>query len=174
MTLVLVLAGCGIRAGSVASPAVTATATAPLPSGSPAPKVAAVGTITGALGYPSNFIPPLSVYAVSVADKGIFFSVSTLRYPQPTSSGAPGYTISGVAPGTYHVFAYRDDNDPNNHGGPGLYSQYLIKCVPPPATAVCDDHSLIAVTVNTGETVWNIDVKDWYYDAQTTTYPPRP
>ena len=178
----LFAASCGSRVATSSTPTVPAAAsTAATASAAPtaatasaAPIAAPAGAITGKLGYPSDFIPPLTVYAVSVADPRVFYSVDTPRYGGPTNTGTPSYTITGVAAGIYHVFGYRNDADPNYKGGPGLYSQYVLKCVPPPSTSTCNDHSLIAVTVKAGETMSGIDVTDWYYDAQTTSYPQRP
>jgi hypothetical protein len=80
----------------------------------PTATAAPVGAITGQLGYPSEFIPPVTVYAVNVADPRIFFSVDTLRYPHAVIAPGPQamYTITGIVPGTYNVFAHRNDNDP--------------------------------------------------------------
>lgn len=169
--LALVVAGCGSPASSVPPPSVVATASA-----TPAPTAASPGAITGLLQYPSDFIPPLTVYAISLTDQRVFFSVETPRYPIPMSVTVipPSYTITGVPPGTYNVFAYRNDDLTYDRGGPGLYSQYLLKCVPPTGTAICSDHSLLPVLVKTGQTVAGIDVIDWYYDAQKTAFPPRP
>ena len=168
LTSALFLVGCGTTASSLASPSAVATVSS-TPSASPAP----LGAITGQLGYPAEFIPPVTVYAVNVADPRIFFSVDTLRYPPVVIAPGPQamYTIIGIVPGTYNVFAYRNDDVSN---GPGLHSQYLLKCVPPPATAICTDHSLLPVVVTGGQTVAGIDVKDWYYDRLKTSYPPRP
>lgn len=144
------------------SPAATATTVASTPSAS--------GSITGEIAYPSNFIPPLTVYAISTTDQRVFFSVETPRYPLPTGAtpAKPTYTISGVAPGTYYVLAYRNDDVPNKER-PGVYSRYVV-CG---GTAACTDHSLVPMTVRAGETVREIDVTDWYY-PQEQTYPPRP
>jgi hypothetical protein len=166
--LMLILAGCGTPASTLASASVVATAT---PIASPMP-----GAITGQIGYPANFVPPVTVYAVNQADRRIFFSVDTLRYPPATLLPGPQstYTITGVVPGTYIVFAYRNDHDPYDSGGPAVYSQHLLKCVPPPATAICDDHTLVPVVVQAGQTVAGIDVKDWLNNVQKVTAPPRP
>ena len=168
---VVALAACGTPASSLASPSVVATVRA-----TAAPTAAPAGAITGLLQFPSDFIPPLTVYAISVTDKRVFFSVETPRYPIPMSATItpPTYTITGVVPGTYNVFAYRNDDLTYDRGGPGLYSQYLLKCKPPTATAICSDHSLLPVLVTTGQTVAGIDVIDWYYDSQKTAFPPRP
>lgn len=141
-------------------------------SPSPAtPSPAAPGTITGGLAYPSEFIPPLTVYAISVAEPRTFFSVDTPRYP--LSSGPtpaqPTYEITGVAPGTYYVLAYRNDQAPLAEERPGVYSQYVL-CG---GRTSCTDHSLVPVTVRAGETVRGIDVSDWYYPPDQR-YPPRP
>jgi hypothetical protein len=171
VVLALVVAGCGSPASSLPSPSLLATASA-----TPAPTPTPPGAITGLLQFPSDFIPPLTVYAISLTDQRVFFSVETPRYPIPMSVTVipPTYTISGVPPGTYNVFAYRNDDLTYDRGGPGLYSQYLLKCVPPTATSICSDHSLLPVLVKTGQTVAGIDVIDWYYDAQKTAFPPRP
>ncbi|MEK6227644.1 MAG: hypothetical protein AABM40_15300 [Chloroflexota bacterium] len=113
----------------------------------------------------------MTVYAVNVADPRIFFSVETLRYPPAVIAPGPQaiYTITGIVPGTYNVFAYRNDDVSNDRGGPGLHSRYLLLCVPPPAVASCIDHSLLPVVVTSGQTVAGIDVKDWAYDALKTS-----
>lgn len=163
-----------------AAPTPTASAT-PSSTATPAPTAAPVGAITGLFRYPTGgFLPALTTYAVSVADSRVFFSVATPRFfrdvtPAPTPSGPFGsYTITGLAPGTYYVFAYRDSDLGGPPDLPGLYSQYLFKCVPPPTTADCTDHSLIPVTVRAGETVSGIDIADWLGYPTTATYPPRP
>ena len=175
---------------SAPTPTATATATATptaspvTPTASPTappPTAAPTGTITGGLGYPSEFIPPLTVYAISVADQRVVFSVDTPRYPLATNTPPrPGYIITGVAPGTYYVLAYRnDDVNVEAKNRPGLYSRYVVQCIQPgertqptPGTTCPPDHSLLPVTVRPGETTSQIDVKDWYY--QQATYPPRP
>lgn len=141
-------------------------------SRSPAtPSPSAPGTITGGLAYPSEFIPPLTVYAISVADPRTFFSVDTPRYPLASgpTPAQPTYEIGAVAPGTYHVLAYRNDQQPLAESRPGVYSQYVL-CG---GRASCTDHSLVPVTVHPGETVRGIDVSDWYYPPEQR-YPPRP
>jgi hypothetical protein len=171
LAFALVLVGCGTPASSLASPSAVATVSS-TPSASPAP----TGAITGALGFPSDFIPPSTVYAVNVADRRIFFSVDTPRYPLPMSvtMTPPSYTITGIVPGTYNVFAYRNDDRTYDRGGPGLHSRFFLTCAPPPAPSSCNDHTLLPVLVTSGQTVANVDVKDWIYDALKTTFPPRP
>ena len=58
--------------------------------------------------------------------------------------------MTGVAPGTYYVLAYRNDNvNVEAKNAPGVYSQYV-------------------------ETVPRIDLTDWYYGPAGPSYPPRP
>jgi hypothetical protein len=176
------------------SPATTPSAS-PSVTSSPQPTAPQAGAITGALSYPADFVPPLTVYAVSVADQRVFFSVDTPRYggvsPSPPSASVPPggatYTISGVTPGTYHVFAYRNDNLPNDAGGPALYSKFVVTCMQPSRAGLpypsgaCDngpttDHSLVPVTVRAGETMSRIDPWDWtsQQQVQQGNLPPRP
>jgi len=163
---------------TLSTPSPTAQATA-----TPQP-----GTITGRLGYPSEGIPPLTVYAISTVDQRIWFSVDVARFPpplvtpRPTGTFAPGteprYTITAVAPGTYYVLAYR--NDGQQPDGPSLFSRRVAcrtggapsTCVPP------EDPSLAIVTVNPGQTTTDIDIVDWVGPAgpgrPSPSFPPRP
>jgi hypothetical protein len=205
VVILALLASSGLRernqVGASPSPTslpTTAAATpspsaSPSASSSPQPTTPAAGAITGTLSYPADFVPPLTVYAVSVADQRVFFSVQTPRYgggPNPSPSsvpvppGGPTYTITGVTPGTYYVFAYRDDNLPNDFTGPALYSKFVVTCVQPARAGLpypsgaCDggptaDHSLVPITVRAGETVSRIDPWDWT-SQQQPNLPARP
>jgi hypothetical protein len=171
--------------GPPASPTPTASPTTAtsVASSSPTPTAATAGAITGVFGYPSDFIPALTVYAISVEDPKVFFSVDFAGFgnpPRPTlppGVSQPTYTIAGIAPGTYYVLAYRNDNNP----GIGVYTQYTVKCqqatqggqfsTPAPGCAA-NDQSLLPVTVRAGETVSRIDITDWVF--QQNGYPLRP
>jgi hypothetical protein len=142
-----------------------------------------VGAITGRFGYPSDFIPALTVYAISVNDPKVFLSVDFAGVgnpPRPTPPpgvSQPTYTLTGIAPGTYYVLAYRNDQN----SGLAAYTRYTVECeqatqggqfsTPAPACAA-NDHSLLPVTVRAGETVSRIDITDWVF--QQNGYPPRP
>jgi hypothetical protein len=169
-------------AGSTpASSAPVAATASPFVTASAAPGTATSGIITGRLGYPSDFIPPLTIYAVSVSDRHVFYAVKTPRYGNdPSAPPTPGppippYTLV-VAPGTYEVYAYREDGL-----GPNVsvvvYSQYTVKCqqASPAPTGPCQEpHTLVPVTVRTGETVGHIDLTDWFCNIPGSTCPARP
>jgi hypothetical protein len=161
----------------------TPTVTASLPTVSPTPPpTPQPGAITGKLGYPAGFLPPLTVYAISITDQRVWYSVDVPRFPPasgpPPSGPGPGYTITGVAPGTYWVLAYR--NDGQQPVGPGLYSRRTA-CRTGGAPANCvpaEDPALAIVTVIAGQTTTGIDVEDWVPPEgpgrPSPSFPPRP
>jgi len=174
---------------TAAPPTVLAATSVPVASLSPTPSAATTGTITGRLGYPSDFVPPVTVYAISAFDSSVWFSTVTPRFGNPLSatlppgptwpSTGPGtYSISGVAPGTYYVIAYRNDTpDPQVKLSAAAYTQSTAKCgaynLPTPLPGPCPyDHSLVPVTVTAGQTVSRIDIVDWFLLGGN--YPPRP
>jgi hypothetical protein len=186
--LVLALiASFGLRDGNqvAASPSPSVSASA---SAAASATAGPAGAITGRLGYGSEFVPPVTVYAISVSDPRVWFSTDTARFGnaspvpgEPTwpPSGPGTYLISRVAPGTYYVIAYRNDNPdpPQLKNLPGGYTQNTAKCgaydLPTPLPGPCPyDHSLVPVTVTAGHTMSRIDIKDWF--LQEGTYPPRP
>lgn len=114
------------------------------------------GTITGTLGYPSDQIPPLRVYAVEV-ESGEFHTIDT-------DLNQMAYSLS-VPVGTYHVFAYLLEDDPDFAGG---YTEFVLCGL----RADCPSHALIAVLVGPGEHLDSIDLTDWY--APPGSLPSRP
>jgi hypothetical protein len=104
----------------------------------------AAGTIMGGLCYPSEGIPPLTVYAREVN--------TNQTYTIQTAQNQGEYSIQVPAPGTYILFAYTD------FGGGGSYSQ----AVPCGLTVACTDHSLIQLDVQAGATVTEANICDWY------------
>ena len=110
-----------------------------------------LGTITGQVAYPSEFIPPQRVVAFDNNDPTIFFSIDL------QSGGS--YSLE-VPAGTYSVLAYLID--PVSLGAtPGLGAAYseAVLCG---LQYGCDDHSLVPVAVSAGQTVTDIDPVDWY------------
>ena len=178
------LAGCASPAavGSPtppsAVPASTAPATpSPVATASPA-ATAQPGAITGRFAYGSDFIPPVTVYAISTADPRVWYSVGFAGVgnpPRPTLP--PGvsqatYTITGVAPGAYWLVAYRTDGQLPD---PGYYS-HQGPCFRATPSGPCPDGTPLAVTVIAGQTTSGIDVLGWGPPAgqPLPTLPPRP
>ena len=123
----------------------------------PTKSVEANGKIEGVLGYPSEVIPSLEVYAFDVTDESKYFLVKT-------NPNQGTFTIEDVTPGTYNVVAYSVGYS-NLSGG-------FSKAVPCGLSVECTDHSLISVTVDAGETTTGVEVRDWY--APEGTFPAKP
>ena len=113
-----------------------------------------IGTITGLLSFPSERIPPLTIFAIRI-DNGLL-----TYYSIETAADQASYAIE-VDPGIYNVFGNRDDFA-------GGYTKYVTCGM----GASCSDHSPLPVVVKAGKIVKNIDLADWY--APSGTFPPRP
>jgi hypothetical protein len=155
----------------------SSVAASPSPAATASPTVQS-GAITGRFSYGSDFVPPVTVYAISTTDQRVWYSVDFPGFgnpPRPTAQpGTSGdtYTLTGIAPGTYWVVAYRND------GGlldPGYYSR-AADCMRIPQSGGCPDQTLIPVTVSAGQTTSGIDVVVWGppRDQPSPTLPPRP
>ena len=149
----------------------------PNPTSSPAPTPSPSpvgGAITGRLSYPSDFIPPVTVYAIGADDQRIWFSVEFPGYgnpPRPTAQPGtePGtYTLPGVAPGRYQVVAYRNDGQKPD---PGLHTREA-QCLRRTPSGPCPDQSPIAVTVTAGQTTREIDIVTWWPGSGLMAPPP--
>ena len=150
----------------VVSPAPTST---PVPTLEPSPTpepvatnsaqqpVSEFGSISGTLGYPSEGIPPLEVFAINKAQPTKFFKVLT-KQNQTT------FTIESIEPGTYVVVAF-PQNSAQLTGG---YSQ-AVACG---LSVECTDHSLVPVIVTAGKLSSGVAVKDWY--APENAFPSKP
>lgn len=136
----------------------TVEAASPTPTLTPTPPVTATpepGSISGALSYPSEFIPPLRVAAFRV-DGQYYRYVDTMQ-------NQSAYQITGLVPGLYHVVAYTMD---------GLLAGGYTRAVPCGLSVDCTDHSLIDVEVKPGQDTPNIHPADWY--APLDAFPPMP
>jgi hypothetical protein len=169
-SLIVILA-CNLGVSATPVIEVTPTASAiPTLTPEPSPSAPSNGTITGKLSYPSEFIPPLRVVAFSLTDGTAYFidtAQNQMEYSMDVPAGTynvVAYPHEGAVPGTTGQV---DSYIPN--GGPfaGGYTQM----VPCGLAAGCDDHTLLPVTVNGGETV-SADPGDWY--APEGTFPPMP
>jgi len=122
----------------------------------PAPSlsVQSGASIGGPVGYPAEGIPPMTIYAVAAAGTP-FYTVRTIK-----NQGT--YSIKGVAPGRYHLFAVPT-------GGFGAPPQHFVgaytKGVLCGLAYGCNDHTPIVVTVTSGQAVTGIGVTDFYADA---------
>ncbi len=113
------------------------------------------GNIKGTLGYPSEGIPPLEVYAISTTDSSNYFFIKT-------SQNQNSFEIEDVDSGTYYVLAYSESN----------FAGGWTKAVPCGLSVDCNDHSLTPVVVKAGVTTSGIELKDWY--APENFFPSRP
>lgn len=117
---------------------------------------AGTGGIAGQLSYPSSFIPSMTVVAFDINSANYRYII--------TNENSSTYQIDDLAPGSYFVVAY-----PNNDSSyPGGYSA----AVPCGLSASCTDHSLIPVEVKSGEVTQGINPGDFY--APPGTFPPSP
>jgi hypothetical protein len=167
-------------ASSTTSPAPTASATPAVTTTTPStPTGVSTGAITGRFGYPSDFIPPVTVYAISTTDQRVWYSVDFAGFgnpPRPTlppGVSQPSYTITGVAPGTYWVVAYRNDGQLPD---PGYYSRQ-VDCLRATPSGPCNDVTPAQATVIAGQTTSGVDVLSWGTPSPgqpSATFPPRP
>ena len=168
-----------VPATSTPVPASSPPAT-PSPVATTSPAAAGLaGAITGRFGYPADYIPAVTVYAVSTTDSRVWYSVDFAGFgnpPRPTLP--PGateatYTLSGVAPGTYWVVAYRNDGQ---RPDPGYYSRQ-VECSRSTPSGPCPDITMAPVTVVAGQTLKGIDIVTWFPGPSgqpSPTFPPRP
>jgi hypothetical protein len=105
-------------------------------------KSALKGTIDGAICYPSDYIPAMTLYARN-AKTGETFSKSL-------AEETDHYQIT-VPPGTYKVFVWAD-------GIGGSYS----KAVPCGLSVNCTNHTLILISVKPSQTVFGVNPCDFY------------
>ncbi len=157
----------------------TQSAPAPIPTPSPTSNqptpTAQGGAITGRLAYGSDFIPPVTVYAINQNDQRVWFSVEFPGYgnpPRPTAQPGtePGtYTLTGVAPGTtYSVVAYRNDGQKPD---PGVYTRQA-ECLRRTPSGPCPDQLPVLVTVTAGQTTREIDIVTWWPGSGLMPPPP--
>lgn len=128
----------------------------PAPGGGEAPPPPGDGAVSGAVTYPSSFLPAMYIYAERVSD-GVWERVFK-------PEGVGRYRLD-LAPGVYVVYAQVDGQ--TGHAG-AAYSN----AVPCGLLASCTDHSMIQVNVTAGVVSTGIDVSDWYAPADFFPIPP--
>jgi hypothetical protein len=113
------------------------------------------GSITGSLSYPSEYIPPLRVFAFQVGSENYFYV--------DTAENQTSYQIDNLPVGYYQVVAYTQD---------GKLAGGYTQAVPCGLSVGCTNHSLIEVPINSGQVVIGVNPGDWY--APEETFPPAP
>lgn len=108
------------------------------------------GFIKGALGYPSEYIPAMKVYAQNL-NTGITYSVAT-------SINQLQYQLE-VPAGSYYVYAMVVDAEGTSFENYRAYYSEFVTCG---MSVDCDSHDPLTVTVTAGESETNIDPIDWY------------
>lgn len=122
---------------------------------------ALTGLISGNLSFPAGFLPPQRVVAYDVDDVGVYYATEVYF--------ENSYTLE-VPPGTYYVLAYLIDDD--GIAEPGGFSGAYSEMVPCGLHIDCEDHSLIPVEVEPGQTVTEIHPADWYLPEELSRYWP--
>jgi hypothetical protein len=108
------------------------------------------GTIEGAVTFPAQLVPSMTVYAADL-DTSRLHSVKLAR-------GQTNFAVE-VPPGRYLVFLA-----PNEPGAPdiyGAYTQYSL-CTSHDIDAQCQDHALVAITVAVKASRTSVTIDDWY------------
>ena len=110
---------------------------------------AVAGSIDGAIVFPSQRIPSMTVYATDVDSS----RVRTLQLAR----GQTNFSVE-VPPGRYLVFLA-----PNEPGAPNIYGAYtqFSLCAAHEA-GKCDDHALVEVTVGAKARRSTLTIDDWY------------
>lgn len=117
---------------------------APPTGPTPTPVPATLGTVSGALCYPSEGIPPMDLFFLNMGTQ----VVSSF----PHLDGSASYSVN-LDPGTFVAYAY-----PQGYSIGGSYSQAVLCGL----TVNCTDHSLIQFPVVAGQATTDIDICDWY------------
>ena len=117
-------------------------AAAPVPTPTPVPPT--LGTVSGALCYPSEGIPPMDLYFLNVGTQVVS--------PFPHLDGSASYSVD-LDPGTFVAYAY-----PQGYNIGGSYSEAVLCGL----TVNCTDHTMIEFDVIAGQVTSDIDICDWY------------
>jgi hypothetical protein len=118
-------------------------------SAGPGETQSATGSIEGSIGYPSEEIPAMHIYAIALDGGGPARKVETSR-------AQTSFSIPNLPPGRYHVIAY-----PVGEGDAGMTGGWtnFVTCG---MTAQCLQHDLLPVTVVAGKATAGIRIEDWY------------
>ena len=110
---------------------------------------AGAGAIEGAVTFPTDLLPSMTVYASDI-DTLKIRSVQLLR-------GQANFTVE-VPPGRYLVFLA-----PNEPGAPSIYGAYTEYCLcASHDIGKCEDHTLVPVAVSARVPRAAVMIDDWY------------
>ena len=121
----------------------------------------ATAIISGELGYPSDWVPPMTVYAENRRTGDVFYAETN------SSPGLLPYGLEVSAPGTYTVYAWTRAGYMTDES---LGSYYLGGDIT--GVEVLDDLSMKEVRVLPGETVTGIDIFHFGDLPQRVPQPP--
>src|SRR5438105_6553003 len=152
------LAACGSNMSNTGSDSSAATYARTQPGSPPAQGQA--GSISGHIGYPSEFQPGQAIYAIST-DGSRFYRVESVV-------GQHHYKMLGVPAGDYFVMAagrmpVRAGSNPAQQVT--RFGAAYTTMVPCGLSSECTDHSLVPVHVTAGIETASIDPVDWYAPA---------
>ncbi len=114
----------------------------PIPGPAPAE---GTGSITGSLSYPSEYIPPLRVFAFQVGSENYFYV--------DTAENQSTYQFENLPTGYYQIVVYTLD---------GKLAGGYTQAVPCGLSVNCNNHDLLEIPVNVGQVVTGVDPSDWY------------
>ena len=122
-------------------------------------------SVSGALGYPSSFVPAMKICLYEYADPGM---IQGPKYCTFTKDNQGSFKISGdISPSKYVVFAW-----PANAAAGSELAGSFTPAVACGLSVDCKDHAPIPLDVVNVKTVTNVDIRDWYADAGT--FPTKP
>src|SRR2546426_2977417 len=151
-------AGCSSGSSAATASTFQASPVAPVSPSS------ASGAIAGTVGWPPTGAAPQLIYAISTtgASHGAYFA--------ETVAGQFSYTMKGVAPGAYYVFAAVRPLVCKESGTVvGAPYSAFWKCGGLPT---CGTHEPVEVTVKAAATTDRVDPADWFTSDKTVPAPP--
>jgi hypothetical protein len=119
----------------------------------PVTPTALTGAVSGQICYPSERIPPMTLYFISSSN-----AVTELN----VVANQVRYQVD-LPPGEYSSVAWVKEYQLG-----GLYSEAVVCGL----TASCTDHDPVTFQVTAGQSIGNIDICDWAYTEASLPTPP--
>ncbi len=117
------------------------------------------GYIEGSLGYPSDYIPAMSICAKNIKTKEEFCTYQLIEDSQYTYN--IGYLLQ-VPSGTYNVYAQLIDEDTGSWLANPYRAYYSDYVVCDANIFDCTSHKPINILIEAGYTTSKVDPQDWY------------